>query len=41
MSFFQMTIMMIALFGNKGWFVFEVLLRVHSQDTSKDNQLVI
>ena len=31
----------IALFENKGWFYFEVLLRVHSQDTSKEKQLVI
>ena len=32
---------MIALFENKGWFYFEVLLRVHSQDTSKEKQLII
>ena len=31
----------IALFENKGWFYFEVLLRVHSQDTSKEKQLII
>ena len=30
-----------ALFENKGCFCFEVLLRVHSQDTSKENQLII
>jgi len=31
---------MIALSENKGWFYFEVLLRVHSQDTSKEKQLI-
>jgi len=27
--------------ASKGWFCFEVLLRVHSQDTSKEKQLII
>jgi len=34
-------IMMIALLQAKVLFCFEVLLRVHSQDTSKEKQLII
>jgi hypothetical protein len=37
---FQMTILgRIALFGNKGWFCFEVLLQASLQDTSQKNNL--
>ena len=33
--------LMIALFENKGWFYFEVPLRVYFQDTSKENKFFI
>ena len=39
--FIQMTIMMIALLKNKGFILFEELLKTHFQDSSYKMELII